>query len=395
MAAMQKFAAAQNLPFARVPIAVTFEEFKDGVNEYGVPQRPCIACGDCAAGCNHGAKNTVNVNYLPDAKNHGAEIYTGITAHHVESKDGNWVLHCHAGHSTADIEITAEVVVLAAGTLGTNEILLRSRERGLPLSDHLGTRFSGNGDLVGWSYNTNETINAFGFGTRSPKGRAPVGPFASSVIDDREAHDYLIIEGTFPGGMVNGVALLLSMLNFQGEDMRPSRPFSAKVGEGLRVAASLVNPFGGAGLRTQTYLVVNQDSGDGRMFLEKDAVRSSWPDIGRAPVFEQSRATLRGAAKTLGGTFMTQLKGPKKDVQGLLTGHPSGGAYMADSAEIGVADHKGEVYRSTTGTETHKGLYVMDASLFPRCIGVNPLLTICAVAERCCDHLVKDRGWTS
>jgi cholesterol oxidase len=194
--------------------------------------------------------------------------------------------------------------------------------------------------------------------------------------------------------MVNGVAALLSVLNFQGTDMRGERGISEKIGEGLRVAASLLNPFSGATAKTQTYLVVNQDDGAGKMYFEKDKVRITWPNIGRDKVFEQSRATLREATRTLGGTFLTQLKGKNKDEQGLLTGHPSGGAYMSDTAETGVANHKGEIYRSTSGTETHKGLYVMDAALIPRCIGVNPLLTISALAERCCRHMANDRGWT-
>lgn len=395
MDAMQKVAAARNLPFARVPIAVTFEPLKNDLNHVGVPQKPCIACGDCAAGCNHSAKNTVLMNYLPDAKNHGAEIYSGITARHLEKRSDQWLIHGRTSDNAGtDIEVTAEVVVLAAGTLGTNEILLRSRDKGLTLSDHLGTRFSGNGDLVGWSYNTDHNINAFGFGNRSPQGRAPVGPFASSIIDAREDHDFLIIEGSFPGGMVNGVAALLSVLNFEGVDMRGPRGISEKIGRGFRVAASLLNPFSGAAARTQTYLVVNQDDGAGRMFLDKDSVRVTWPNIGRDKVFEQSRAILREFTKTLGGTFLTQLKGKKKDEQGLLTGHPTGGAYMSDTAETGVTNHKGEIYRTTSGTETHRGLYVMDAALIPRCIGVNPLLTISALAERCCHHMANDRGWT-
>lgn len=57
---------------------------------------------------------------------------------------------------------TADIVVLAAGTLGSTEILLRSRHAGLPLSPVLGSRFSGNGDMVGFSYNSEETMNAVG-----------------------------------------------------------------------------------------------------------------------------------------------------------------------------------------------------------------------------------------
>jgi cholesterol oxidase len=66
---------------------------------------------------------------------------------------------------------------------------------------------------------------------------------------------------------------------------------------------------------------------------------------------------------------------------------------MSDTSETGVANHKGQVYRDISGTETYDGLYVMDGALIPCSIGVNPLLTITALAERCCRHLATDRGW--
>jgi cholesterol oxidase len=80
MEAVEKVAAALGLPFAPVPIAVTFDKLKNGLNHVGVPQEPRIGCGDCTSGCNYRAKNTVLMNYLPDAKNHGAEIYTTIAS---------------------------------------------------------------------------------------------------------------------------------------------------------------------------------------------------------------------------------------------------------------------------------------------------------------------------
>jgi cholesterol oxidase len=394
MEAMQQIAAAQKLPWARVPINVNFETFRNGLNRFGAPQKPCIACGDCAAGCNHGAKNTPLANYLPDAKNHGAEIYTGLAVKYLEQKGDQWVIHCRTtDHSPMEVTITADKVVLGAGTLGTNEILMRSRERGLPLSDSLGSMFSGNGDVVGWSYNTNQTINNIGFGNRSPAGRTPVGTFAGSIIDAREEHDFLIIEGSLPGGMAYGIAAILALLNTQGVDTRGPRGFSEKLGESLRILSSLVNPFSGATARSQAYLVVNQDDGKGMMHLKNDRIRISWPNIGRAPVFDQTRAILTEATKLLGGSFLTDLRGKDKKSQGLLTGHPTGGAIMSDTAETGVTNHKGQPYRSTSGAETHKGLYCMDAAIIPRCIGVNPLLTISALAERCCEHMANDEGW--
>ena len=68
-------ATALNQPVKRTPINVTFE---DGVNHVGVEQRKCSLCGDCVSGCNYGAKNTTLMNYLPDAHNHGADIFTGV-----------------------------------------------------------------------------------------------------------------------------------------------------------------------------------------------------------------------------------------------------------------------------------------------------------------------------
>lgn len=58
------------------PLYVTFEDTPS--NHVGVPQPKCTGCGNCCGGCNVGAKNTLNMNYLPDAKAHGAEIFTEV-----------------------------------------------------------------------------------------------------------------------------------------------------------------------------------------------------------------------------------------------------------------------------------------------------------------------------
>ena len=62
--------------FYKPPIYVTFEDTPS--NHVGVPQPKCTGCGNCCGGCNVGAKNTLNLNYLPDAKAHGAEIFTEV-----------------------------------------------------------------------------------------------------------------------------------------------------------------------------------------------------------------------------------------------------------------------------------------------------------------------------
>ena len=62
--------------YYKTPLYVTFEDKPS--NHVGVPQPKCTGCGNCCGGCNVGAKNTLNMNYLPDAKAHGAEIFTEV-----------------------------------------------------------------------------------------------------------------------------------------------------------------------------------------------------------------------------------------------------------------------------------------------------------------------------
>src|SRR5512143_2667831 len=176
MLAHEKSNSALNGKFYRLPINVTF---KDGVNKAGVQQQACNLCGDCMSGCNHGAKNTVLMNYLPDAKRHGAEIFTLVEVRHLERQANQWLVHYQhldtglEGFAAPTAIVSADVVTLAAGTLGTNEILLRSKAAGLPLSDRLGERYSGIGDVLGFAYNTDRDVNMLGFVPRPAKDMDP------------------------------------------------------------------------------------------------------------------------------------------------------------------------------------------------------------------------------
>ena len=67
--------------FYKTPLYVTFQDTPS--NHAGVPQPKCTGCGNCLGGCNVGAKNTLNMNYLPDAKAHGAEMFAEVTANYI------------------------------------------------------------------------------------------------------------------------------------------------------------------------------------------------------------------------------------------------------------------------------------------------------------------------
>ena len=120
----------------RTPINVTFTDER---NAAGVEQHACNGCGDCVSGCNVGAKNTLLMNYLPDAVRHGARIFTEVDVRHVARAGTRWsvtIRPLDGGREdfdhAADILVTADIVVVGAGVLGSTEILLRSAARRAP-----------------------------------------------------------------------------------------------------------------------------------------------------------------------------------------------------------------------------------------------------------------------
>lgn len=383
--ALQKAARHLHVPVARLPITVTFE---DRENRAGVRQSACELCGDCVSGCNCGAKNTLIMNYLPSAKGYGAELYTQVAVRYVEPRrGGGWLVHYQLLDSGREkfeaptMFLTAEVVILAAGTLGSTEILLRSRENDLRLSDKLGHGFSGNGDFLGLGYNGDEPIRGIGLGPRLRPGEPPIGPGTTGGIDLLERDGLLIEEGTIPGGFSPFFAAVLSVaatLAGRGPERRVLDSIKEKV---RRLASCVRGPHHGALLNTFTYLVMGYDKAAGSMYLEKDRLRVAWPDADRQRGFQRAQELLGIANEPFRGIVVDNLAH-------LVTVHPLGGCCMADDAKGGVVTHEGQVFDGPTGTTPHRGLYVCDGSVVPRSVGVNPFMTISAIAERTAARLV-------
>lgn len=399
--AHRKSAQAMGAAFSRPPINVNFESFAGGANHVGVRQLPCNNCGDCVSGCNYGAKNTTQMNYLPDAWNHGAEIFCQASVHHLEQTDNGWrvfYMPVELGRDRFDapmLFVNAKKVVIAAGTLGSNEILLRSRDQGLKLSDKLGHGFSGNGDMLGFAYNCDEVINGVGFGTRPPGELSPVGPCITGLIDLRDQADknqrMVIEEGALPGAL--GQALptaLATAAGFLGEDNDNNDELDE---QGNVWQSILRGPYHGAVNHTQTYLVMSHDDGKGRILLDNDHVKIDWPGVGEQANFAHAHERLTEATNALGGNYVENPLWSPLFNNSLVTVHPLGGCAMAGDASKGVVNHKGQVFTGN-GDEVYPGLYVSDGSVIPTSIAVNPLLTISALTERCCALMAKDHGWT-
>lgn len=398
--AMEKSAARLGHACARAPITVTFSE---GINPEGVSQHACVLCGDCVTGCNYGAKNTVLFNYLPDARNFGAEIYTQACVRHLERKDGQWLVHYQVLDTGLEDDgaplrmVSADIVVLAAGTLGSTEILLRSKAAGLPLSGQLGQHFSGNGDALGYSYGCAEEIRGVGHGGRDPRDAEAVGPCVTGLIDLRmqpELNDGIVIQEIVTPGALSG--LLPEALARTGAAL--GRVTGEQLGAALaadeaEIESIFLGPYDATANHTQAYLVTTHERGSGTILLEEGRLRIEWPHVGEQPIFQKVNDTLAEATRALGGNYLINPVWSTVFNRDLITFHPLGGCVMADDAAHGVVNHKGQVFTGSQGAAVYDGLYVCDGSTIPRSLGVPPLLTISALGERACALLARDRGW--
>ena len=391
---LERQAVALGHDFRLPPINVRFE---DGTSPAGIHQPACDGCGDCVTGCNVGAKNTLLMNYLPDAHRWGATIFTGVDVRWVERSADTWAVRYEllgAGRPRFGVDaltVCADIVVLAGGTLGSTEILLRSRARGLPVSDHVGGHFSGNGDVLGFAYDCDDVVDGIGWGT-DPSGRAKVGPCITGVIDGRgglpAGEGIIIEEGSIPSALSHVVPVALGLA------ASPEGGESAFTRLRRSLAALVDGAYRGAANRTQTFLVMGNEPTAGSMDLEDDRLRIRWPGIGGSALFRHIEDTLRHATEAVGGDYLANPEWKDMLRHPLITVHPLGGCPMGETADTGAVDHSGAVFAGPTGTEVHDGLYVCDGAIVPRPLGVNPLLTISALAERTAARVATAHGWT-
>ncbi len=362
------------------PVVVSFEAT---TNPAGIAQPACTNCGDCCGGCNVGAKNTVALTYLPEAVRHGAELFTGAKVSHIAKAPNGWsVVAADVGNGQAARTLTASTIIIAAGTLGSSELLLRSKAMGLALSDRLGERFSANGDIIAFGYGAKIPVDAIGVGHPSKVEGHTVGASVSGQLEIVDADDVNKSMTIQEGAMPSALAPMLPVMFVPN-------------GRLLGALQSLISGVYKGPLATlQTFFAVSHDSASGKFKLDGDKLTLSWPNAKDEPVYQRLDAALSEIVTSAGGSYVKNpLAGTVMGHQP-ATAHPLGGCVMGADRDSGVVDHRGRVFdaAATAQSAVHDGLYVIDGSIIPRSLGCNPLLTITALAERAMLHLGRDQG---
>ncbi len=372
-------------------------------NLHGHARLTCLMCGECDTGCNYGAKNTLDYNYLSRAKELGAEIRTLAEARTFAPKPGGgysvqFVQHDESFEGTPrktremPLEnVTTGRLILAAGTFGSPYLLLKNRAALPSLSATLGSRFCGNGDLLTFAVDCSEKDAT---GKKKSRTMEPSrGPVITSALRVGDALDggtekgrgFYIQEAGIPSFMT----WMFEMTDTTGATKRAIRFALNRIKQALRLSggsnlSAQMSALLGAGSRSNCSLPLlgmGRDVPDGTMSLdEKGLLQNDWSIDTSREYFEGVRSVMEELANAWGAQhFQDNLLWYFKRV---ITVHPLGGCPMGESAADGVVDSFGEVFG-------HPGLYVADGSVLPGPVGANPSLTIAALADRFAEKMLS------
>lgn len=390
-----------------------------GHNMYGVPRVTCQLCSECNIGCNYGSKHTLDLTYLSMAREAGATILPRCEVRAFWPVDGagagrgirgrrsgwnvEYVVHENErqGQKYSRMELatrtlTARSLILCAGTFGSTFLLLRMREqRGLDrLSPALGSRFSGNGDLLTVILRARRTGREGGLVPRSLEPN--FGPVITSAIRVPDALDGGGVERDDERGFYIEDAGFPAILSWLLE----TAPTTSRLGRSLRLAGRYLlrrlgwdggarigdafSDFIGDTTLTETSLPLvsmGREVPNGVLKLVGGSqLDGEWDLEASRPYLARLRNTCEELARALQGEHVDN---PLWHLDQLVTVHPLGGAPMGETPADGVVDRDGRVFG-------YDGLYVADGSILPGPVGPNPALTIAALAERIAEKFLTD-----
>jgi cholesterol oxidase len=408
--AFAEAAGAQGLNPFYPPLAVTFARPGEAPGEpieephpnlHGVPRYTCRLVGECDAGCNFGSKNSLDFNYLSAAWRLGAELRCRHEVKAFEPVPGGGFRVEVVDHSTAEEGrkrtsmperkvLFTRRLILSAGSLGSTYLLLANRSAFPKLSRRLGTRFSGNGDLVTFASRCTQIVDGKRVLREIEPSLGPVITMAARIKDTADGGDgpgFYIEDGGYPAFLA-WVQEMLDVPRIAWTARRAVAKLAWKrlTGNAERnVGAELATLVGDRELAAGTLplLGIGRELPQGTMRLRGGLLDIDWSFDVAKPYFDRVRGTMRGLAVAMGGEYKDDVLWRLNQV---ITVHPLGGCPMGGTAEEGVVDpHTGEVHN-------YPGLHVADGSVMPGPVGANPSLTIAALADRFADGILRLEG---
>ena len=334
----------------------------------GPSRRGCDHSGRCMTGCKQGGKNSLDRNYLYLAEKLGAVILAETEATAVSALDhgGYEIALCSSTHRCgAKRTVTAHGVVVAAGALGSNRLLLYSKQRGgLPaLSDQLGKTMRTNSEvLVG--------VKARGKSANYSRGIA----ITSSLFVNEHTH---IEPVRYPDG--SDVMFWLTALMTDGGN-RLMRPLKF-LGNVLRRPLTFLRLLWPVGWAKKAIILLVMQTEDNRFdlslkrhwfwpFSKTTASRRRTSSI---PTYiPEANAAARAIAQKIGGDPVSSITEVLFNMP--MSAHIIGGCVIGADREHGVVDKNLRAFG-------YEHLYIVDGSVVPANLGVNPSLTITALAE--------------
>lgn len=325
------------------------------------PQRTgCTECGSCMSGCRVGAKNTLVKNYLYLAEKLGAQVFPLTTVTKLHEHDGKWTVDTKMTGGKATKSFTADQVVVAAGTWGTQQLLHKAKASTLPkISDKLGELTRTNSEsIIGAARYTVDPENDYTLGVA----------ITSSIHPDEITH----IEPVRYGKGSNAMGMLQTLAT----DGAASTPrWLQFIKQAIRHPLRLLRLLSVHRWSERTVILLVMQSLDNSIttFLKRGKLTSKQghgePNPAFIPAGHQANLL---AAKHIdgmaGGTWGELFNIP-------LTAHFIGGCAISDSQDSGVIDPYHRVFN-------YPGLSVVDGAAISANLGVNPSLTITAQAER-------------
>nr|WP_157646905.1 GMC family oxidoreductase [Actinomycetospora chiangmaiensis] len=332
----------------------------------GPDRTGCIECGECMTGCRHGAKNTLDQNYLGLAERAGALVYPETTVLSVRPLASGWevVTRPTRGGRRRRTVWTADQVIFSAGTWGTQSLLHRLRDTGVLPS--ISAR-------LGHLTRTNSEALVGAMSRRAPQRGGPRDftqgvAITSSWHPDPDTH----IEPCRYGYGSNAMGLLTTLMT-DGDGRVPR--LVKMLGQGLRHPRTLLRSFDKRRWSERTVIALVMQSLDNSITVRRRFGRlvsrqgHGTPNPTWIPA---ANATTRRMAEIIdgdpGGTWGEAVNMP-------MTAHFIGGCAIGTSPTTGVID----AYQRLYG---YDGLHVVDGSALSANLGVNPSLTITAQAER-------------